>query len=250
MINRIISSILVMLVFSNCSVNFSYSTPEPREVNIENNNKDFIICIDPGHQKKGDKTGEPVWPGGSSKKPRVSSGTAGVATKRAEHVVNLEASMILKEMLVSQGYSVIMTRETEDIDISNIERAEIANNAKADITIRIHCDSINNSSKTGASILIPAKDCKYTKEIYDNSLIYANILKSKLQNNNIKVNGVFERSDITGFNWSKVPVIILEMGFMSNYNEDKMLSTSEYQQKLMKCVTDAVKDYQSDRNLK
>ena len=39
-----------------------------------------------------------------------------------------------------------------------------------------------------------------------------------------KVNGIFERDDLTGFNWSKVPVVLVEMGFMSNYNEDEMMS--------------------------
>ena len=36
----------------------------------------------------------------------------------------------------------------------------------------------------------------------------------------IEVNGIFEKGDLTGFNWSKVPVVLVEMGFSSNYNED------------------------------
>ena len=66
-----------------------------------------------------------------------------------------------------------------------------------------------------------------------------------LSEGNIKVNGVFERKDITGFNWSKVPVIILEMGFMSNYNEDKMLSDKTYQMKLMECVSNSIDEYKN-----
>ena len=76
-------------------------------------------------------------------------------------------------------------------------RAQIANNAKADITIRIHCDSINDGGKTGTVILVPAKDGKYTNGIFEDSNRYAQILKNKLQESNIKVNGIFERSDIT-----------------------------------------------------
>ena len=203
----------------------------------------FTVCIDPGHQGTGDSKGEPVAPGSSNKKPRVSSGTAGVATKKAEHVVNLEAAMILKELLIQKNYNVIMTRETEDVNISNAERAEIANNANANITIRIHCDSINDGGKTGATILVPSKDGQHTKNIYCESNRYAEILKQKLQDNNVKVNGIFERSDITGFNWSRVPVVILEMGFMSNYNEDKMLSDPSYQKLLMECVSQSVDKY-------
>lgn len=208
----------------------------------------FVICIDPGHQKKGDSRGEPISPGSSNKKPRVSSGTAGIATKKAEHVVNLEASIILKKLLEDKGYKVIMTRETDDVNLSNIERAEIANNSNANLAIRIHCDSLNDSSKTGATVLIPSKGSQVTAGIYDNSKKYAEILSAELKSSNIKVTGVFERQDITGFNWSKVPVVILEMGFMSNWQEDRMLSDSAYQSKLMECVVRAVDNYTNEIN--
>ncbi|OKZ88455.1 MAG: hypothetical protein BHW04_01445 [Clostridium sp. 29_15] len=92
---------------------------------------------------------------------------------------------------------------------------------------------------------MPNKECEWTKEIYENSYTFATILQEKLKEGNIKVNGVFERKDITGFNWSKVPVIILEMGFMSNYNEDTMLSNPNYQKKIMNCVSEAIDEYQN-----
>ena len=106
-------------------------------------------------------------------------------------------------------------------------------------------DSINDSGKTGAVILVPDKTGEFTKQIYKNSNKYAEILKKKLEENNVKVNGIFERKDITGFNWSTVPVIIFEMGFMSNYNEDKMLSDKTYQMKLMECVSNSIDEYKN-----
>ncbi|MEG0579786.1 MAG: N-acetylmuramoyl-L-alanine amidase, partial [Niameybacter sp.] len=54
-----------------------------------------------------------------------------------------------------------------------------------------------------------------------------------------------ERSDMTGFNWSTVPVVIFEMGFMSNYNEDQMLSNPAYQTKLMEAVGEALDTYKA-----
>lgn len=206
----------------------------------------FIVCIDAGHQAKGDPRPEPVAPGSGQSKARVSSGTAGVATKKAEYIVNLEASMILKDILQKKGYEVIMTRETHDVKLSNIERAQIANKANADITIRIHCDSISNGGKSGASILVPAKNGKYTKEIYEKSNMYAENLKGSLKEKGVNVLGIFERNDITGFNWSKVPVVILEMGFMSNWNEDQMLATTSYQTKLMEATADAIDKYKEN----
>lgn len=205
----------------------------------------FVVCIDPGHQAKGDHRTEPIAPGSYERKARVSSGTSGVATKKAEHVVNLEAAMILKKMLQEKGYEVVMTRETAEVNISNAERAQMANKVNADMTIRLHCDSIGNQGKTGVCLIVPSKQSKYTQGIYDKSYGFAQILKKNLQNNNVKVNGIFERRDMTGFNWSKVPVIIFEMGFMSNWNEDKMLSDTNYQTKLMEAVITSLDMYKS-----
>lgn len=216
--------------------------------NEENEECKFKVCIDPGHQLKGDNTPETVAPNSNSKKVRVTSGTSGIASKKAEHVVNLEAALILRDLLVDKNYDVIMTRECSQVNISNRERAEIANRENADITIRIHCDSINDGSKTGTVILVPSKENNCTKEIYKDSMDFASLLKDNLIKDGIKVNGIFERSDITGFNWSSVPVVILEMGFMSNYNEDLMLNDPEYQNKLMTCVANAIDAYKEINN--
>ena len=231
---KIIFGLVIIFLF-NISMIETYA--------YEMNEEDFIICIDPGHQEKGNKNLEPIAPGSGNKKAKVSQGTEGIGTKKAEYEVNLEAAKILKEILIKKGYKVIMTRESDDVNISNAERAEISNKANANITIRIHCDSLKDSSKTGATILVPSKESKYTKNIYDESKAFGDILKDNLKSQNIKVNGVIERNDITGFNWSKVPVVILEMGFMSNYNEDKMLCDKNYQEKLMNIVSDAIDNY-------
>lgn len=202
----------------------------------------FKVCIDPGHQAKGDKRLEAVGPGDAFSKPRVSSGTRGVGTKVWEYEVVLEAGMILKDLL-KENYDVVMTRETNDVNISNRERAEFANKEGADINIRLHCDSIKNGSKTGATILVPSRTGKYTKGIYDKSFRYAKELEESLKKHGIMVNGIFERGDITGFNYSKIPTVILEMGFMSNYNEDAMLCNKQYQEKLMGAVKIAIDNY-------
>ena len=204
----------------------------------------FVVCIDPGHQAKGDGKTEPIAPGSGSRKARVSSGTSGVATKKAEYAVNLEAALILKGLLEQKGYKVVMTRETNEVNISNAERAQVANNAKANMTIRLHCDSIGNGGKSGAVLLVPSKTGKYTAGIYPASQTYAELLKKSLQDSGVKVNGIFERSDMTGFNWSTVPVVIFEMGFMSNWNEDRMLSDKAYQTKLMTAVVSAIEAYE------
>lgn len=211
--------------------------------NTTDENSKILICIDPGHQAKGDSNLEPVAPGSPYKKARVSSGTVGVATKKPEYVLNLEASLVLKHILEGKGYSVIMTREDHDVNISNSERATFANNKNANMVVRIHADSLDNSSKTGASILVPEEGGKYTASIYEESNKCAQFIKGKMNESGIQLNGIFQRGDLTGFNWSKVPVVLVEMGFMSNYSEDQMMSNPDYQRKLMQSIADGVEEY-------
>lgn len=209
----------------------------------ESKQKEILICIDPGHQEKGDRMPEPVAPGSGQTKARVSSGATGVSTKKPEYILNLEASMVLKHILEGKGYNIVMTRESHNVNISNAERAQLANDKNANLVIRIHADSISNPSKTGASILIPAKDGKYTTSIYEESSKCANLLQEKMKSDGININGIFERNDLTGFNWSKVPVVLVEMGFLSNHSEDQMMSNPEYQRKLMQSIADGVEEY-------
>lgn len=209
----------------------------------EKKSQKYLICIDPGHQAKGDWKSEPIGPGSSYQKARVSSGTVGISTKKPEYVLNLEASEILKHILMNKGFEVIMTRETHDINISNMERATLANDKNANMVIRIHADGSDNTSITGASLLVPSQKGKYTSSIFEASCECADLIKNKMDNGGFKVNGVFERDDLTGFNWSKVPVVLVEMGFMSNYNEDQMMSNPDYQRKLMQSIADGVEEY-------
>lgn len=208
-----------------------------------NQNEKYTICIDPGHQLKGDSNTEQIAPDSGSYKIRVSSGTSGVATKKPEYELNLEASLKLKHILESRGYKVLMTRESHDVNISNKERAIFANQNNADMVVRIHADGSNDSGITGACILIPSKDGQYTSSIFDDSFECAKYVNQNMQNKGFKVNGIFERSDLTGFNWSKVPVVLVEMGFMSNYTEDQNMASPQYQEKMMKCIADGLDQY-------
>ena len=213
------------------------------KLNPNTKTEQYIICIDPGHQAKGNSETEQVGPNSGSYKAKVSSGTAGVATKKPEYELNLEASLKLKHILESRGYKVYMTRESHDVDISNKERAIFANEKKVDMVVRIHADGSDNEGITGASILIPSKYGEYTSAIYEDSSNCAKFINENMQHNGFKVNGIFERSDLTGFNWSQVPAVLLEMGFMSNYTEDQNMSSPKYQEKMMTSVADGLDNY-------
>lgn len=192
----------------------------------------IVIVIDPGHSGKTSTEREPIYPGASETKRKESGGAVGVATKIPEYKTVMEISLKLKELLEEKGYIVIMTRTDHEVILGNVERARIGNDANANLVIRIHADSTSNQGVAGASMLIPENN-KRTGAIYDKSKQYAEVVMHELVNEvGMKNRGIITRDDLTGFNWSKVPVVLLEAGFLSNPNEDRMLNSPEYQGKI------------------
>lgn len=206
----------------------------------------LTIVIDAGHQGKGDYNHEPVSPGSQSTKPRVTSGTTGVATGTYEYVLNLQVALKLRDRLQNEGVNVVMVRETHDVNISNAERATMANEIGADLVIRLHGDGSENSNANGFSMHVPG-----TNSIPDAGVreISANVGQSVLsameQNIDMKSRGMFYRDDLSGFNWLKVPGILIEMGFMSNYSDDLKMATPEYQSALVESITEGLINYYS-----
>ena len=188
----------------------------------------FTIGIDPGHQAKGDSTLEPVAPGSDVMKAKVSSGTQGRFTRVPEYEVNLAVGLLLQSLLEEYGATVIMTRETNEVNISNIERAQLFNEAGTDYALRLHCNGTDDSSRYGAFMIVPEtnpflEDCNRAAEILINSFCNATDARNL---------GVTVRSDLSGLNWCDRMVILIEMGFMTNETEDRLLTDPDYQKKM------------------
>lgn len=211
---------------------------------VSGNGKGKIIAIDAGHQAKGNSEREPIGPGASEKKAKVASGTQGTATGIPEYQLTLAVSLKLKQELISRGYQVYMIRETNDVNISNAERAQMADKSGADIFIRVHANSLNDSSVQGALTM-----CQTTKNPYNGNLYSKSLSLSKSVVNGIcsqtgfKNRGVQETDLMSGINWCKIPVTIVEMGFMSNADEDKKMATEEYRNKIAKGIADGIDTY-------
>lgn len=206
------------------------------------------ICIDAGHQRYGNNALEAIGPGSSIRKPKVTSGTEGKYTHKAESEVNLETAKKLKNILISRGYKVVMVRESQDVNISNIQRAEIANKSNADLAIRIHCDGSGNSDLHGYFILTPSSSNRFlSSSIVNSSLRLTKCLLPAIQKATGANNrGISYRDDLTGTNWSKVPTVLVEMGEMSNKQEDYALSTPAYQEKMATGMANGIDDYFSE----
>jgi N-acetylmuramoyl-L-alanine amidase len=190
--------------------------------------KGLKIGIDPGHQKKGNYEKEPVAPGSETMKTKVSSGTAGVVSRVPEYKVVLIVGLRLKELLENFGATVIMTREVNEVDLSNIDRAKIFNEAETDYAIRLHCNGSEDPTMYGVSVLIPKThamkdECRKAAEYLLAS--FCDVTKERNR-------GIKERREQTGFNWCERMIINIEMGYMSNEEDDLKLTDSEYQEKM------------------
>lgn len=201
------------------------------------------IGIDPGHQAKANSEKEPVAPGSSETKAKVSSGTQGVATRTPEYEVNLQVSLLLRDALEAQGAEVFMTRETHEVDISNVERATMMNELGVDLVLRIHCNGSNDSSVHGISLFVKP-DGEGAEESY---AACEALLPAMAEATGARAMGIYRRDTYSGLNWSTVPSILVEMGFMSNPEEDKLLGDPGYQQKLADGMTQGIADYIAGR---
>ncbi len=204
-----------------------------------------IVVIDAGHQAKGNNAKEPIGPGAKEKKAKVTTGTTGKWTKKKESEINLAVAKKLRKELEKRGYKVIMVRTKQNVNISNKERADIANKAKADVFIRLHCDGSNNKRVNGAHTIAPTSKNKYVpkKAKSSSQKLAQSIISSFCKKTKAKNRKVSYRDDMSGINWCKVPVTIIEMGFMSNKDEDKKLATSAYQTKCASGIADGIDNY-------
>ena len=204
----------------------------------------IVVCIDPGHQGKGNSAKEPVGPGSDQMKAKVSSGTEGRFSGVTEHALNLQIGLALRDELERRGYTVIMTRTTEDVDLSNSERAVIANNNNADAFIRIHANGSDNASVSGAEGICQTKNNPWNADEYAASRKLCDALvKNYSAATGIKNKGVIEEDNMSGINWSQVPVCIFEMGYMTNKSDDLFMNDSSGQKKMVEGLANGVDEY-------
>lgn len=211
------------------------------DVDIEGKKK---VAIDAGHQLHGDSSTEPVGPGSSTKKAKVAGGATGVSTGVPEYKLTLDVAKKLRKKLLNRGYDVYMIRSKNDVNISNKKRAVKANKSGSDIYIRIHGDSSESSSVTGASALYPSKSNPYVSKLSKKSYkLSKTIIDNYCEVTGIKNRGCVVRDDLTGTNWSKIPVTLIEMGFMSNSAEDKKMQKKSFQNKMAEGMADGIDAY-------
>lgn len=207
--------------------------------------KQKVIVIDAGHQTRAMSATEPIGPGSSQRKAKVTGGASGYVTHLPEYKLNLQVAKKLQKELVNRGYKVIMVRTKNNVRMSNVQRAKVANKYKADAFIRIHANSAGSSSVKGALTIAPASNNRYMTKANRKASqkLSKKVLKAMCKTTGAKNRGVMYTNSMTGINWCKVPVTIVEMGFMSNPSEDRKMAKASYQKKIVKGIADGIDNF-------
>jgi N-acetylmuramoyl-L-alanine amidase len=199
-----------------------------------------LICLDPGHGTPpaiGRQT-EPIGPGSKVLKIKDGGGAAGEAG------VALAIARRARALLLARGYRVAMTRTGSTFRYGNggnIARAQFCNRQHAALMVRIHADGSGNTSLHGVSTLVPARHRGWTDDIYARSLRAGRALQREMIGTTGAADrGVVQRADLTGFNWSDVPAVLVETGFLTNPPERRLLQSGAYQQRVARGLTAGV----------
>ena len=209
-----------------------------------------VVAIDPGHQGNWIDMSdtEPIGPGALEMKAKASTGTQGSYTGVPEYQLNLDISLALQTELEARGYKVILTRTDNDTAISNSERALKAYDEGAEIYVRIHANGSDDSNVSGALGMTPSSDNPYVGNLAEESYRLSEcVLNAYCEETGFGNLGIQFYDNMTGINWSKIPVTILEMGFMTNESDDTAMQDVEMQKKMVKGIANGIDLYFGDQ---
>jgi len=229
--------------------------------------KKFIIMLDPGH-------------GGSD------CGTIGTSPRVLEKDITLKfAKELKKELSKYPNYKVLMTRES-DIKLSKVERQKLANQAKADIFISLHADSNPDIKMQGASVYTLSQEAldeestalaerenkedilknnKLLKQNHEIANILIDMVYYDTKNSSIKlaesvakelgkdIKMIHKHHRSAGFKVLKgvdIPAILVEIGYISNKEESKLLSSYMYKKTFSRSMAQGINNYITKNNKK
>lgn len=174
-----------------------------------------LIAIDPGHGGKD--------PGA------VVEGTS-------EATINLHVALMLQAVLRMRGYGTIMTRTTHEATISLSERAQIANDAKADAFISIHCNAFTEHSVHGFEVFYhPSKDHALASEI-------ALAKEAAFPGRKFRRGAIYpaKKANYAVLRMTEMPSALVELGFLTNPKDRDWLQDLNNQLRSAQAIRDGI----------
>ena len=204
-----------------------------------------VVVLDPGHSGVTAQGTEPLGPGSLEQKARDNPGTQGIATGVPEYQLTLTVAKKLSVLLKKQGCKVFLTRTDHKTAKSCRQRAAIANGKKADAYIRIHANSFTSQQAAGArTVCVTAANPYLTsKQIKSSYTLSEAVLNAYVKSTGCFKEKVWETDTMTGNNWSKVPTTLIELGYMSNPAEDRLMQTAAYQQRMIRGISKGIRTF-------
>ncbi|MCQ2405737.1 MAG: N-acetylmuramoyl-L-alanine amidase [Oscillospiraceae bacterium] len=223
-------------------------SPEPEPTPEPLFGEGYVIAIDAGHCSKPETwLYEPVGPGATETKMKDTGGTAGRFTGVAEYELNLQLALKLQALLEERGYTVYMTRTENEVSLGNIDRATVANDANADAFIRIHANGSEDSSVHGAMTLCQTPYNPYVQKYEESKLLSVCVLEELCNMTGAYQRSIWETDTMAGINWSQVPCTLVEVGFMTNREEDEKMATEEYRSLIAEGLANGIDRYILER---
>jgi N-acetylmuramoyl-L-alanine amidase len=203
-----------------------------------------VVFLDPAKQMTSNLDTEPVGPDAEEEKAKVAASYVGVSSGRYEYEVTLAVAEALSAELRSRGYTVYMSRETNEVNISNSERAKLANGKEAEIYIRLQAGYSSDQDSSGVFGFITARDNPYSGDTYQQSYdLCSSILNAASEGTGSTLRGISETADMTVLNWCDMPAAVIGLGFLSNETEDEALIAEDYQKKLARNIANGIDLY-------
>lgn len=201
------------------------------------------VVIDPANQAVSNAGTEEIGPRSGETKASVSTGTVGTTFGTKESELNLEYAKLLKTELESRGYEVVLTREENDVNLSNKERADIANNSGASVFIRIQMNESSNAELNGVMSVCMTAESPYNSDLYaDSKTLAVRLLQGVTAATGATNRGVVETDQMTAINWSEIPVAAVNLGFLTNPTDEGNLISETYKSNMVKGLADGI-DY-------
>lgn len=228
--NCLVVMLLLCLWVTNINIVMAKETPK-------------VIVIDPAFQENTDTSREPVGPGAFKMCDSTSTGNTGVSTGYPEYELTLQVSLKLQNQLEDNGYTVLLTRTSNDVDITNSGRAMIANMADADLFIVV---SANDSAAAGVEVVCQSDDNPYNYGNYSDGRLLSDAILGSMKSN-CAGNEVLEDDERAVMNWCQSPSTVVEVGSLENEDDEAKLVTDEYQETLAQGIAAGVDSYFAQR---